>query len=341
VTSVHFHWSEPAAARSFRTGISLHSHTSLSRETLAFVPRHTRDVPYLSTGIRKLEEKYKYYHGHDLDYRQVWWTPPLTPREAFSLERSQIEGKLGLPGLVSLSDHDDVAAGIEVRPLGGPVSVEWTVPMDPVFFHVGLHNIRPEWMPELREVTADATPDRVSGILSMLDRDPEVLIVLNHPLWDEIRAGRATHDEQLAEFLRLYRPWIHALELNGLRPWTENRQVEKLAAEQGLPAVSGGDRHGLEPNADVNLTRAETFSEFVEEVRRYRRSDVLFLEQYRRPARVRMLKVMCDVMRDLPGSQWSDRVFYQGRALSEVMNGETPGVIGQFVKFVRLAEAFL
>jgi hypothetical protein len=341
VTDLHLHWSNPAVARDFRTGISLHSHTSLSKETLLFVPRHTQDVPVLSPGIRKLEASYRRHHGHDIDYSQVWWTPPLTPREAFVLERGQIENNLGLPGLVSLSDHDDIEAGLQVTHLGGFPSVEWTIPMDPVFFHIGLHNVPADCMPMLREATADPRPERLREVFATLDARPETLIVVNHPLWDEIRAGNGIHEERLNTLLGLYRPWIHALELNGLRPWAENQRVRDLADSLGLPAISGGDRHGLEPNANVNLTDAETFEEFVGEVRTKRLSHVLFMPQYKKSTRSRMLKVMCDVMRDLPGSRWCDRVFYHGRPLTQVMDNAEPGVIGQFVAFIRVAEVFL
>jgi len=36
--------------------------------------------------------------------------------------------------------------------------------------------------------------------------------------------------------------------------------------------VSGGDRHGVEPNANINLTNATSFTEFVHEIRRKRRA---------------------------------------------------------------------
>ncbi len=343
MTHLHLEWSDLAAAKRFRTGVSLHSHTSLSKETLLFVPRHTQNVPVLSSGIKRLEARYRFYHDCDLDYRNVWWTPPLTPEEAFRLEAGQIQDKLGLPAFVSLSDHDDLEAGLQVKHLGGFPSVEWTVPMGPVFFHVGLHNVPEAMMPELRAVTADPQPARVQAILAALHDRPETLIVLNHPKWDEIRAGQDVHDQKLNEFFDLYRPWIHALELNGLRPWSENVEVRKLAESMGLPAISGGDRHGLEPNANVNVTDADTFGGFAEEVRVARRSQVVFLEQYRESMRLRTIRVMCDVLRDLPGSRWNDRIFYRSpsgvvRTLAQVMGDSAPGVVGQFLALVRLAD---
>lgn len=307
---------------------------------MSFVPRHTQDVPVLSSGIRRLEAKFRHHHGHDLDYSNIWWTPPLSPREAFVLERSQIERELGLPGLVSLTDHDNIEAGLATAALGAPVSVEWTVPMDPVFFHVGLHNIPASMMPALEEATADPRPEQIAAILSEIHARPETLVILNHPLWDEVRAGKDIHRARLDEFLKLYRPWVHALELNGLRSMKENLAVAQLAESLGLPAVSGGDRHGSEPNANVNVTDAETFPEFAGDIRSGR-SEIVFLNQYRKSLYLRMVRVMCDALHDTSEASWNDRVFYRGRKLSEVMGDRAPGVIGQFIAVIRLAEVFL
>lgn len=56
-------------------------------------------------------------------------------------------------------------------------------------------------------------------------------------------------------------------EINGLRPWRENRAVIAFAEAAAKPVISGGDRHGLEPNANLNLTNAANFAEFADEVR--------------------------------------------------------------------------
>jgi hypothetical protein len=340
VNQTLFHWIDPAAARRFHSGVSLHSHTSLSRETLLFVPRYTQCVPVLRDAVRQLEDRFREANGHELDYRDVWWTPPLSPREAFALERGQIESLLGIPGMVSLTDHDDLAAGVVASSLGAPVSLEWTLPFGPVFFHIGLHNIDPSWMPVLRRTTENPQLANVEEVLSGIHASGASLIVLNHPLWDEIRAGASVHRECLRQVLARLRPWIHALELNGLRSWAENREVCDLAAGAGLPVVSGGDRHGVEPNANVNLTGAQTFDEFAGEVRRGR-STVLFLPQYRKSTRLRTVRLMCDVLRDRPGSCWNDRIFYRGKPLTEYLGDNRPGVIAPFLAFIRAAEAFL
>jgi hypothetical protein len=140
-------------------------------------------------------------------------------------------------------------------------------------------------------------------------------VVFNHPLWDERGIGAAPHLEMVRTLLRDHGAHIHALELNGLRPWSENRAVGAMARETGHPLVSGGDRHGCEPNANLNLTNAVSFAEFVEEIRFDGFSDVLFMPQYREGRRFRYVETIWDILRDYPEHvsrvRWSDRVFYR------------------------------
>jgi len=100
--------------RSYNSAVSLHSHTSHSRESLGFIPRYSRCLPALDYLVRKQMDRYERIHGRPLDFERAWWTPPLTAREAFDLERSSIETTLNCHALVSLSDHDDIEAGIEL-----------------------------------------------------------------------------------------------------------------------------------------------------------------------------------------------------------------------------------
>ncbi len=59
-------------------------------------------------------------------------------------------------------------------------------------------------------------------------------------------------------------------------------------------SIAGGDRHGVEPNANINLTNATTFTEFVHEVRREKKSRVLFMPQYAEPWKHRILQSTID-----------------------------------------------
>jgi len=133
---------------------------------------------------------------------------------------------------------------------------------------------------------------------------------------DQAAIGLARHRVALRNLIETVGDWIHALELNGLRPWRENRLVVDLARDLHRTLVSGGDRHGREPNALINLTNAATFTEFADEVRSGC-SHVLFLPQYREPLGLRVLQTICEILRDCPDlggrEKWTDRVFYAPR----------------------------
>ena len=304
-TEVQFFWRDRSILNNFRSGVSLHSHTMYSEESLGILPRLIA-------------------RHAQADLHNAFWTPPLPPRSAYRLEQKQIEAEFQLPGLVSLTDHDDIRAATLIRVLrrfqNAPVSTEWTIPFGPTFFHIGVHNLQPSQaqaiMQELRHFTAHPRRRNLRALLSTLNSDANVLLVLNHPLWDEKGLGHARHFEQLRELLGKVGQHLHALEVNGLRSWRENEQVIRIGRELGLPVVAGGDRHGLEPNAILNLSHATTMEEFVEEVRVRRFSHLVFMPQYRQARKLRILHTVIDVLRDysddFEGRQsWPDRVFYR------------------------------
>ncbi len=318
---LHFLWNDGAAVRQFRTGVSLHSHTMCSRESVSFLPKAAYRVPLLAQAVRQQERNYLRKWGHEIDYSRIYWRPPLAPREALALERKQLEERLGVRALVSLTDHDEIEACMQVQFLSGlhlaPISTEWTVPYGPSFIHLGVHNLPTQQAravaAEMAAYTDSPTAKGLYELLDELNCFPETLIVHNHPLWDEQGIGEAAHLEMVRTFLKNHGWQIHALELNGLRSWRENAAVCRMAQETRHPVISGGDRHGCEPNANVNLTHAGTFAEFVEEIRCDRMSDVLFLPQYREARGFRYAETLWDVLRDYPEHpgrvRWTDRVF--------------------------------
>ena len=350
MSEIFFSWAQAGVARRYRVGVSLHSHTNLSEESLNIIPRYTAKVPYLGSEIRKLEQRYLQRTGRRLQFGDAFWTPPLSPRQAYELESRQLTQELGLFPMVSLTDHDNIQAGYQLRVLNldVPVSTEWSVPFGPTVFHVGVHNLNPSRGHAIMGMLArNATRD----LLAFLHEDPGVLIVLNHPFWDEAGAGATEHANLLGAFLERHGDWIHALELNGLRPWAENRKVAWLARQTGHPVISGGDRHGCEPNSNVNLTNATTFAEFAAEVRNDRESNILFMPQHREPVRYRALQTMWDVMRDYPEHpagrrHWTDRVFFRDPAtgghaipLRHYFDGNEPALVKQFSTALRIVES--
>ncbi len=110
------------------------------------------------------------------------------------------------------------------------------------------------------------------------------------------------------------------LELNATRSRSENNGVIELAGRWRRLLISGGDRHGCEPSGALNLTRAESFSEFVREIRVEQRSHVLFMPQYAEPLSIRTTQTVLDVIRDYPGyspgcRRWDDRVFHPDQSV--------------------------
>lgn len=320
---ISYLWRDAKAARAYTTGVSLHSHTNQSKERLAFVANWGRQFPFLRPWLEKAENCSRERHGLPVQYSRAYWTPPLTPMLAYDLERGQIENKLGLNAFVSLTDHDSIQAPLLLRavPATGhiPISLEWTAPFGgDQAFHFGIHNLpgdkAAEWVQTLTEYTAHPSETRLTELLEALHALPDVLIIFNHPAWDLYLIGRDKSARRVNDFLARNRQFIHALELNGLRNWEENRRVKRLSEKWKMLLIAGGDRHGCEPNANVNLTNAATFTEFVHEVREGR-SHVMFMPQYAEPWKHRVLQSTLDAIRDYPhfppGSRlWDERVFH-------------------------------
>jgi hypothetical protein len=305
----------------FRTGVSLHGHTLHSQEKLDFIYRLATQVTPIRIALQQGEARYRSIHGASLDLTRAWWTPPLSAYDAWKLEASHITDRFGLAPLVSLSDHDSIDAPIllqhreECRPV--PVSVEWTVPYGGTFFHLGIHNMPAETartvMTELEAFTAQKSQVPLAELLRMLTSHRETLVIFNHPNWDENKIGEEAHRAAARQFSGIYKQYIHAFELNGLRPWSENRTVVDLARQFDKPIISGGDRHGLEANTILNLSNATSFAEFVDEIREGY-SHVVLTKRYMEPLATRILENIEDVLQDYDnhvyGRHWSDRAFY-------------------------------
>ena len=112
---IEYSWRTRDAGRGFRAGVSLHGHTCMSQESLAYVAQMGTKYGLLRPIFENRQRYCRESHGIELNYAASYWTPPLTPRMAFDLEREQIEERLQLPGMVSLTDHDDVRAPLALR----------------------------------------------------------------------------------------------------------------------------------------------------------------------------------------------------------------------------------
>lgn len=329
----------------FKTGVSLHSHTMHSREYLGRLPAYIAKFPIGSYILEREVGRLHLYEGRIFDFNKFYWTPPLSPQEALALETSQIE-KLGLAALVSLSDHDNIEAGLQLKVLaetpGAPISVEWTVPFEGTEFHIGVHNLPApranRWMSDLAEYTAKPDPELLEELLIGLNDERSVLVVLNHPYWDAESLGPYEHRQTLWSFLGKFLHLFHAFELNGMRSRKENAEVLQLGEELNVPVISGGDRHGCEANAVLNISRAESFEGFVQEVREEKRSEILMMPQYFEPLPLRLIEGAWHALSDAPGEfgrrHWMTRVFIeedgQPKALSQYSGTRFHRVIDKF-----------
>jgi len=353
-STISYLWRDAKAPQGFRTGVSLHGHTNQSSETLAFLAKFGSQFPVARPFMARLERLSEERHGLPINYAASYWTPPMTPKLAFDLESGQIE-KLDLAPMVSLTDHDTIKAPMLLRTVPSarqiPVSVEWSAPYGVQSFHLGVHNLpssrATKWMETLAEFTAHPADGRLTEILAALNAEPNVLVVFNHPMWDLYLIGKQKHEFLVNEFLQKNGAYLHALELNGLRNWEENRAVRRLAERWNMLLISGGDRHGVEPNANINLTNATSFTEFVHEVRREKKSNLLFMPQYAEPWKLRMLQSAIDVVREYPdfpqGSRtWDERVYHPDgngvvRPLSELWpSGAAPWMMTRIVGLIQL-----
>jgi hypothetical protein len=174
-------------------------------------------------------------------------------------------------------------------------------------------------MARLQACTAKRDDRAVCEMLGELHSQPSLLIVLNHPMWNLYALPEQDFDFELDRFLENAGHFLHAFELNGLRGREENQRVADLAAKWNQVLISGGDRHGCEPNANLNLTRAEDFEEFISEIRNERRSTVLFMPQYEEPMALRVWQNFLDVIREYPDfpegqRKWDERTFHPNPA---------------------------
>ena len=310
----------------FRSAVSLHGHTRHSQESLGFIGKFLQSHSTLKKWIDSQKTYCSRTSGITLDFDRAYWTPPLCERMAFELEARQIE-ELGLQPFVSLTDHNSIEACTLLRQsaefANAPISTEWTVPFGRAVFHIGVHNLpaasAESYMAAMHQATAAAQEQQIFALLAEFCSIPEVLLVFNHPLWNFDNIPGDVFQYELDRFLVTANPYMHAFELNGMRCHQENRGVLHLAETWDQVLISGGDRHGCEPNALLNLTNAADFPEFVDEIRNGRQSSVVILPQYRQPFGWRMYQNFTHVIADYPHypegrRHWDQRTFHPDRA---------------------------
>ena len=351
-TKLSCFWHRPDLGRYIRVGVSLHGHTNRSKESLQLIPQLARKGPMLHEALEKQCRKSRI----PVDFSRAYWTPPLTPKLAYETEKDQIENILGLKALVSLTDHDNIEAPVWLRTVPEtahtPISLEWSVPFAGTIFHLGVHNLpggqAQTVVDDLAAYTRNPSAGRLCELLAVLDGLREVLVVFNHPLWTQSCVGVQRGGDDLDRFLECAGQFMHAFEINATRSARENYRVGELAAQWERPLVSGGDRHGCAASGALNLTCAETFCDFVSEIRRERRSHVLLMPQYSEPVSIRTTRTLLDVIRNYPEypagtRRWDDRIFHPDegggpdRPISALWKAP-PAYVEQILACIRLLE---
>lgn len=340
-----------------KTGVSLHCHTLHSKEMLDFIPYYAERIPILSFFWRRECRKYIENGKKIPDFAKGYWLPPLTGEDVFESEKENLN-KAGLEAIVSITDHDCIEANLEINRKfsnsQAPISLEWTVPFEAAYFHVGVHNLPPENAIEIKDLLLNFTftpeiqnAENLNEILAMLNELPNVLLVLNHPVWDIEMIGQERHETALKNFLRKHGDRIHALEINGFRPWSENKAVIEISETFGFPLISGGDRHCLHHNTAINLTNAQDFNGFVEEIRTDKQSQIVLMPEYKKPLAFRQICSISQIMRNYPEFPkerqcWQNRVFIDFddeaglRPLSFHWENESPKWLDWLMKSVQI-----
>lgn len=324
-TRLHILHQSADLSKEAKTGVSLHCHTQHSKEMLDFIPHYAEKLPIISYFWKKERQKYLEREGKFIDFSSGYWSPPLTEHHVYDIEKEQINGA-GLDAIVSITDHDCIEANLNINEKTenekAPISMEWTVPFEYGFFHLGIHNLPKKTALEISKQLLDYTFNKetqgnaeLHELFSMLNSMPEVLVVLNHPLWDIEMVGKERHKVLLKHFIEEHGKWIHAFEINGFRKWSENKAVIEMAESLGIPLVTGGDRHGCKPNTVINLTNSKTFAEFAEEIRVDKRSEVVMMPEYKNPLQSRQLESFSEILRSYPEfpehrQNWFNRVFF-------------------------------
>src|ERR1700739_859191 len=91
ISRITTNWKEPHAIAPYETGVSLHSHTSISEETLHFIHVLGLALPGGMALTRHYERLCRERYGLKLDFQRANWRPPLQPKMAYEVEAGQIQ----------------------------------------------------------------------------------------------------------------------------------------------------------------------------------------------------------------------------------------------------------
>jgi len=207
----------------------------------------------------------------DLTYADLHYNPPYSPEEVLRMETDSARA-LGFDSVqLAITDHDEISGGVELRRrrpaeaqrigLGEELSLHF----ERHLFHIGITGLPEESVAETHAVIQSAAQERRLDDLFDLLQAARCLVVLNHPLIPWIPGNDS--GEMAEKLLQRYGHAIDALEFNGMRGRKENDRVLELARHVKKPVIGGGDSHLLLASSTICGSGADTYAEFVEEVK--------------------------------------------------------------------------
>src|SRR5580692_2326516 len=79
-STISYLWRDANAPQGFRTGVSLHSHTNQSTETLDFLANLGNQFSVLRPFLSRMERRSEAVYGIRINYAAAYWTPPMPRR---------------------------------------------------------------------------------------------------------------------------------------------------------------------------------------------------------------------------------------------------------------------
>ena len=196
------------------------------------------------------------------------------------------------------------------------------MPFEYGFFHVGVHNLPPDRAVEITKTLLDYTfveenhsNENLQAMFAMLNDLPGVLVILNHPIWDIELVGPRGTKCCLRTLLRRTAGGYMRSRSMVFAHGRKIKRVIEMAEALGIPIATGGDRHGCKPNTVINLTNADTFEEFVHEIRVEKKSEVVMMPEYEQPLHSRQMQSFAEILKHYPEfeenrQKWFERVFF-------------------------------
>jgi hypothetical protein len=259
--------------RDFSYAVSLHNHSCHSVEKLAALNQVVK-LGFMRPLKGVLQSSFGLGGVSDLNYAEITFNPPYAPKDVYQMEAEALTD-WGFDGIhLTITDHDEFAGSLALlRGDSGHIGCskesfaigeELSLWYQGHLFHLGLSGLPEngidEWHIRIQSAARGGRHDELFETL----RASGCLVVLNHPL---VAWAPGAGSIPITDLLTRYGWAIHAFEVNGMRRREENDGVLELARRWRKPVVGGGDSHLLVASSIISLSRAQSFADFIGEVK--------------------------------------------------------------------------